>query len=200
MLVGQKMTKKPVTVGPNDTLAAARAKMEAGKFRRIPVLDGNKLVGILTDRDMRQHAGLLEKIKVDAVMTPKVVTVASSTPIERATRLLLRYKIGGLPVVDDGKLVGIITSTDLLKALVHLVGVAEEGVSRIDLVQNAEMDPTLAVTQIVGEEAGQILGLGSYQPESEESPVFYVRVPGRDAHRVAEALKESGFDVVAIHE
>ena len=111
------MTRKPVTVAPDASLAAARKKM-GGKFRRVPVVENGKMVGIVTDRDLREHKGMLDKTKVNAVMTKKVVTVTSATPIERAARLLLRRKIGGLPVVDDGKLVGIITTSDLLKALV----------------------------------------------------------------------------------
>src|SRR5208282_5989314 len=144
-----------------------------------------------------------DKTKVNAVMTKKVLTVTSATPIERAARLLLRRKIGGLPVVDDGKLVGIITTSDLLKALVGLVGGAEEGAVRIDLVltsEDAETNPMVAATQIVDEEAGEVLGLGTYQLEDEESPIFYVRVPADDAQRVAGALAEKGFDVLAVHE
>ena len=200
MVVGQKMTKKPVTIAPDASLAAVRKKM-GGKFRRVPVVENGKMVGIVTDRDLREHKGMLDKTKVNAVMTKKVVTVTSATPIERAARLLLRRKIGGLPVVDDGKLVGIITTSDLLKALVRLVG-GEEGVTRIDLVltSDAETNPMLAATQIVGEEAGEVLGLGTYQPEDEESPIFYVRVPADEAQRVAGALAEKGFDVLAVHE
>jgi acetoin utilization protein AcuB len=201
MVVGQKMTKKPVTVAPDASLAAARKKM-GGKFRRVPVVENGTIVGIVTDRDLREHKGMLDKTKVNAVMTKKVVTVTSATPIERAARLLLRRKIGGLPVVDDGKLVGIITTSDLLKALVGLVGGAEEGATRIDLVltSDAETNPMLAATQIVDEEAAEVLGLGTYQPEDEESPIFYVRVPADEAQRVAGALAEKGFDVLAVHE
>src|SRR5208282_855683 len=150
MVVGQKMTKKPVTVAPDATLATVRKKM-GGKFRRVPVVEDGKMVGIVTDRDLREHTGMLDKTKVNAVMTKKVVTVTSATPIERAARLLLRRKIGGLPVVDDGKLVGIITTSDLLKALVGLVGGAEEGAVRIDLVlaSDAETNPMVAATQVV---------------------------------------------------
>ena len=201
MLVGQKMTKKPVTVAPDVTLAAARKKM-GGKFRRVPVVENGTMVGILTDRDLRQHTGMLDKTKVNAVMTKKVVTVTSATPIERAARLLLRRKIGGLPVVDDGKLVGIITTSDLLQALVGLVGGAEDEATRIDLVltSDAETNPMMAAARVVDEEAGEILGLGTYQPEDEESPIFYVRVPADDAQRVAGALAQNGFDVLAVYE
>ncbi len=201
MVVGQKMTKKPVTVGPDATLAVAHKKM-GGKFRRVPVVEDGRMVGIVTDRDLREHKGMLDKTKVNAVMTRKVVTVTSATPIERAARLLLRRKISGLPVVNDGKLVGIITTSDLLKALLGLLGGTEDAAARIDLVltSNAETNPMVAAAQLVGEEAGDVLGLGTYQPEEEESPIFYVRVPAADAQRVAGALAEKGFEILAVHE
>jgi acetoin utilization protein AcuB len=199
MLVGQKMRKKVVTVKPTDTLATVKARMKAGKFHRVPVVESGKLVGIVSDRDLRQHTGTLAKTKVNAVMTGKVVTVKPSTMIETAARMLLKRKIGGMPVVDEGKLVGIITTSDLLRSFVDLVGAAEEGVSRIDMALDSELDRIQAATQIVAEEIGEILGLGTYQSDEEESPVFYLRVPADDAHRAADALRGNGFDVLAVH-
>jgi acetoin utilization protein AcuB len=200
MLVQQKMTKKPLTVGPQHTLAAVRKKMDAGRFRRLPVLEGDKLVGIISDRDLRQHTGMLDKTRVNAVMTQNVVTVSSSTMIERAARLLLRHKIGGLPVVDDGKLVGMITTTDMLKALVGLVGAEEQHLARIDLVRDPETDRPLTIGQILAAEVGEVLGFGSYRVAPTDTPVFYVRVPAHDAEKVAEAMRQNGLDVLAIHE
>ena len=114
MLVGKCMTKDPVTVSPNDSLALAAAKMDTGNFRRLPVVDDGRLVGILTLDDVRNHYDRLESEQVKSAMTAHPVTVSSSATLERATSLLSKHKIGGLPVVDGGKLVGIITKGDLL--------------------------------------------------------------------------------------
>jgi acetoin utilization protein AcuB len=115
------MTADPVTVTPRDTLAAAKAIMDAGRFRRVPVVDADRLVGILTERDVREHSGYLESTLVNAAMRTALVTVGPRATVEDAARLMLRHKIGGLPIVDDGRLVGIVTTSDLLKAFLNVV-------------------------------------------------------------------------------
>lgn len=119
-LVGGRMTINPVAAAPDDTLAQVQAKMHQGRFRSMPVLQEGKLVGIITDRDIREHAGRLEDMKVALAMTKDVMTVRSDTSIWDAARLLLDHKVGGMPVVDDGQLVGIVTTIDLLRAFVAL--------------------------------------------------------------------------------
>lgn len=121
MQVSERMSVKPTSVTPDDTLAAAKALMDAEGFHRVPVLEGDRLVGILTERDIRLHWGYLESTKVDAAMTAEPIFITPDTSIEEAARVLLRHKIGGLPVVDKGKLVGIITTTDILKAFLDVV-------------------------------------------------------------------------------
>lgn len=134
MLVSKRMRKEPVTVGPQDYLATVQKKMKEGGFRRIPVAEGGRLVGLVTDRDLRQHLGYLEKTKVNAVMTEKLVTVLPKTTLEEAAQLLLKHKIGGLPVVEDGQLVGIISASDILQAFPDVMGASEEETFRINLL------------------------------------------------------------------
>jgi acetoin utilization protein AcuB len=115
------MTSNPQTIRPNDMLAAARDKMVAGRFRRLPVVDdAGQLLGILTDGDLREHVGYLAGTKVTAAMVEQPITIAADAPIDVAADLMLAHKIGGLPVVEsDGQLVGIITETDLLRGWLH---------------------------------------------------------------------------------
>ncbi len=122
MIVAELMTLKPVTVAPSDTLQTALERMEAGRFRQVPVVDEDRLVGILTDRDTRQHIGQLGHTRVDAVMSAHPFSVRPSTPVEKAAHLLITNKIGSLPVVEDGKLVGIVSASDMLRALETLLG------------------------------------------------------------------------------
>src|SRR6516162_10216162 len=109
MIVAQLMTPNPVTVEPNDALELAYQKMKEGRFRRVPVVDCGKLVGILTDRDIRQYLGHLDRTNVEAAMSALLLSVCPSTPVEQAAQLLVSSKIGSLPVVESEKLVGIIT-------------------------------------------------------------------------------------------
>lgn len=114
MQVSQRMTKNPVTVGADETLAAAREKMRAGNFRRLPVIDDGNLIGVLSEFDLRVPRGSLDAILVGAVMTKNPVVIAPTATLERAAATLSSHKIGALPVISGGKLVGIITARDLL--------------------------------------------------------------------------------------
>ncbi len=119
-LVGERMVLSPVTAAPADTLAQVQARMHEGRFRSMPVVEAGKLVGIVTDRDIRDHAGHLEHTAVATAMTKDVLTVKPDTSSWDAARLLLDHKIGGLPVIEEGKVVGVVTSSDLLRAFVDL--------------------------------------------------------------------------------
>lgn len=83
MEVARWMTKNPVTVESNQRLSAVRQKMDKGNFHRVPVVDDSKLVGMISDRDLRQHAGTLDNVKVNGVMTKPVVTVTPTTMLDR---------------------------------------------------------------------------------------------------------------------
>ena len=122
MLVRNRMTKNPLTIGPQDMLATAQEKMTTGRFRRLPVVEDGELIGILTDRDVIRYVGVEERTKVRAAMTETPLTISPDTSIEEATQLMLKHQIGGVPVVDDGKLIGILTTSDILLAFLDLAG------------------------------------------------------------------------------
>jgi CBS domain-containing protein len=125
MEIANWMSRSPACISPNDTLAAARKLMDAGQFRRLPVVENDKLVGIITERDLRQHWGYLDSTKVNAAMTSDPVTVTPRNTAEDAAHLMLQHKIGGLPVVDNRKLVGILSTSDLIRALLNVIQAAE---------------------------------------------------------------------------
>ncbi|MEE8152803.1 MAG: CBS domain-containing protein [candidate division NC10 bacterium] len=132
MLVKDWMRRRPVTVSPQETLRSAWRVIREHRIRHLPVVERGRLVGIVTDRDLR-HAlpsravgleaheipHLAEKVSIWEVMARAVVTIDREAPIEEAARLLLKYRIGGLPVVKGETLVGIITKTDLVRALLE---------------------------------------------------------------------------------
>ncbi len=120
METAKRMTSKVITVGPQDSLSKAKALMDSGNFRHLPVVEAGKLTGILSDRDIQRHLGYLKSTRVDAVMTPNPITVSSSTTVEQAAHLMLRRKINAVPVVEDGKPLGILTTSDILTAFLDV--------------------------------------------------------------------------------
>lgn len=120
------MTPNLTCVRPQDTLAKAKELMTAGGFRRLPVVEGgdNKLVGMISERYVRPAFGLPRGDQVNAAMASSPVTIPEFESGDSAAKLILQHKIGGLPVINDGPVLGIITTTDLLKALLNAVQAA----------------------------------------------------------------------------
>lgn len=130
--VQEWMTPNPITIGPNTSLGQANRLMKEHGMRRLPVVDRGKLVGIVTLGDLREASPsdatslsifeihyLLAKLTVKDIMAKNVVTVKPETSVFDAARLMLENKIGGLPVVDGGQVVGIITESDIFRMVVQ---------------------------------------------------------------------------------
>jgi acetoin utilization protein AcuB len=120
MKVSDWMTPEPACLAPEDTLGAAISLMEAGDFRAVPITLDSNLVGIISDRDVRSCRQEPAVTKVSAIMSRNLVCISADDSINEAIRMILSYKIGGLPVVRENKLVGMITITDILKAILDL--------------------------------------------------------------------------------
>lgn len=137
MRVDHWMTRYPVTVEKGESVGAAIQLMKERKIRRLPVMDGDRLVGIVTDRDLKEAQPskatsldiwelhfLLDKLKVADVMSTDLATIAPDDTIEKAAMVMLDRKIGGLPVVSaSGSLEGMLTQGDVFRALVEVTGV-----------------------------------------------------------------------------
>jgi acetoin utilization protein AcuB len=135
MQVEKWMNRDLVTVESSESFRMAMHLIRQKGIRHLPVVEGKRLVGIVTDRDIRQAAPsgatslsihemhyLLEKLTIREIMTKQVVTIRPDQTVEEAALLLLGHRIGGLPVVQEGELVGIITETDILQAFLQLRG------------------------------------------------------------------------------
>ncbi len=118
-LVARWMSPGPVSVTLDEKLSTVKERMEEGDFRCAPVVDKGRLVGIVTDRDVRRYAGRLDEIDVRTAMTKDPVTVAPATPMHEAARMLSEQKIDSMPVMEDGRLEGILTTSDVLRAFVE---------------------------------------------------------------------------------
>jgi acetoin utilization protein AcuB len=199
MLVSHRMTPDPITVTTDELLIQARLKMQKGNFRRLPVISDGTLVGIITDRDIQQHVGLLDRTEVKAAMSKNPITVTPATTVETSAQLLLKQKIGGLPVVEKGRLVGIITASDIMQAFLDLTGASEETSTRIDFVMEGEGGGLADASRIIAQEGGEVLGLGTYRKKWGETPVCYLRLRSGDADAIAKVLKGKGYEVLGVY-
>ena len=146
MLVQDIMQTKLYTVTPETTLPEALRLTGQRGVRHLPVLRGERLVGILSDRDLKQAMAspatsleahelryLLDRLRVEEIMTRAVITIGPTAPIEDAARLMMLEKIGALPVTDGDRLVGLVTETDVLRLFVRAMGAGEPS-TRLDVV------------------------------------------------------------------
>jgi acetoin utilization protein AcuB len=137
MHIEKKMKSNPHSVKPQDSVAHARALLEEHRINQLPVVVNRKLVGIVTDRDLRDARNVVEtaasdathshaqapqadKIPVEAVMTTNVLTLTPADSIVDAARMMRRERVGGVPIVDNGALVGIITRSDILDVFIEM--------------------------------------------------------------------------------
>jgi CBS domain-containing protein len=126
------MAQNPATLGRNETLDLAESIMNLGRIRHMPVLDDGKIVGIVSQRDLFRSAlitalgfgrkttgALIKTITIKEVMTEHVITISPEATVKEAARVMIDKKIGCLPVVEDQKLIGILTETDILRYVVE---------------------------------------------------------------------------------
>lgn len=212
MLVGERMTKRPITVTEDTSLPEALELMRQEKIRRLPVLDKHgKLVGIVTELDLLRASPspattlsiyeipyLLSKVKMRDIMTREVITVTEDTPIEEAARIMADHKIGGLPVMRDNKLVGIITETDIFKLMLELFGARQSGI-RITLSVPEEKGVLARVTGKIAEIGGNILSLGTAMGEDPSTSILILRVADVSEETLVNALNSLGGGIQVTH-
>jgi acetoin utilization protein AcuB len=189
MLVKNHMKHDPITVKKDDSFRYALKLIRKEGVRHLPVLDGKRVVGIVTDRDLRQAAPspattlevhelnyLLERLKIEAIMTKKVITVRPETNLRDAAKLLFTHKIGCLPVVENDELVGIITEGDILRAYVQREESLEAAPAPELLVEDRP-GAFEAVTTAVGTGPATVVS-GTRVRNGERRPVLLIRAPG----------------------
>jgi acetoin utilization protein AcuB len=195
MLVRERMTPDPVIIGPQAMLATAQEYMTVGHFRRLPVIHEGTLIGILTDRDIRRHAGSEDRTKVQAAMTENPLSVPPDLAVEEATQLMLRDQISGLPVVADGKLIGIITASDILNAFLEMTGATTPNSVRINLLPK-DGGSLADAAKLIEENGGEVLGVGAHREPDHHKRGFFMRIRGLDAATATAALRKNGYTVL----
>ncbi len=173
MFVRDYMTRNPITVTPDTTFPQAIKAIRNNKIRHLPVVEGNKLVGIIVENDLLSNQpskattlsvfeiySLLNSLQVNQMMSKPVITVEGDCPIEEAARIMVEKKISCLPVMAGSDLVGIITETDIFRALVVVLGGKERGL-RLTLRLPDKVGELAAVSAKIAETGGNIVSVTS---------------------------------------
>lgn len=191
MTVGNCMTKNPKTVAFDVLISEAQAMMRQEKIHRLPVVDrSGRLVGIVTAADLRRASTpmatsldmyelhyLLSKLKVEAVMSKKLVTVTEDLPIEEAARIMDDNRVAGLPVMRGNDLVGIITESDLFRLFIGMFGVRHPGV-RLTVLLSEKAGGLAALASAISDAGGNILSLATFDGEDPSNHFCTIKVEG----------------------
>jgi acetoin utilization protein AcuB len=208
MLVGERMTRNPVTITEDTSIDDALHLMRERKVRRFPILDkAGHLVGIVSDKDLLHAAPspastlsvyemhyLLAKLTVKKVMSSPVITVGPDTPLEEAARIMADSKIGGLPVMDDGHLVGIITETDIFKVLLELLGARTPGV-RVTVVVTEAKGVLAQITRVLADLGANIVSVATYTGATATEPRIMFKLNDVDPAVVRQALEKLNLTI-----
>ena len=193
MFVADWMTTKVFTLAPDSSVLEAMDLIRARKIKHIPVLKGERIVGIVSDTDIRAYGPtaattldvyelhyLLAKLKVEQIMKRAVVSAGPDMPIEEAAMLLCDRDIGSLPIVDGGRLVGILSDRDIFRALVDISG-ARHGGHRVNILLDDRPGSIREIADIIRKHGFSIVGiLTSYEkvPEGRRNLVIRMRGEG----------------------
>ena len=212
MFVAERMTKHPVTVSSDATIAEAARLMKKNHFHRMLVVDNGKLVGYFSDRDVMRVSpspattlsrfevrALLDKLTVKEIMHRKVITVNEDATIEEAALIMYNNKVGGLPVISEiGNVVGIITATDILKTFVSLMGLPAGKRTRLTLEVENRIGTIAEITKICAESGANLDSMITCRkPEGEKfDVVMRFEAPDSVIDDIKSKLNRVGYNVI----
>ncbi|MEA3374655.1 MAG: CBS domain-containing protein [Chloroflexota bacterium] len=213
MLVKNRMTKNPITVKPDLPIAEALEWMRREKVRHFPVVNKKgELVGIVarddllyaspspvTSLSMWEVTYLMSQVTVEEAMTKEVITATEDTPLEEAARVMFDRKIGSLPVMRDGLLVGIITESDLFEAFLEIFGGHEKGV-RLTVLAPYYKGSLADIATKVTEAGGLILALNVFEGEDPSNWGCTLKVTDVDKDELLEVVEPLIVEVLDVRE
>ena len=208
MLVRRKMHKDLVTVTKGERMTVAKKIMKEKNIRHLPVVEGKKLVGLVTNMDIRKAEAspatsleirelhyLLDKLTVGEIMTRNVITISPDISVEEATTLLHDNKIGCLPVVEDGNLVGILTENDVMDMLIDVMGMKEKG-SRLEVLVDDKPGALADLTRIIKEHNVNITSVVTDTAEEAGKRLIVFKLKTFYFEPIKKAFEASGFPVL----
>ena len=210
MIVAKRMMRNPLFVDENDSMKKAMDILKEREIRHLPVLKGReKLVGIVTDTDIKQASPspataleireiyyLLDKVKVKQIMTRRVFTISSNASIEEAALIMREKKIGCLPVVDGGRLVGILTETDILDAFLDSMGVNGPGY-RVELALPNRPGMLFEVVKLLKDFDANIVSVATASHDDPGMRILILRIETKNYKVLKAAIKKSGHEILS---
>jgi len=207
MLVKNWMSKPAITIDEDDSMNDAIKLLKNHNIKMLPVMEKDKLVGIVTDRDLKRASAsdatsleihellyLISKIKIREIMTKSPITVSQDYTVEETAEILLKHNISGVPVVDQYRdVVGTITQNDIFRILISLAGAEKRGI-QFGVEVEDRPGSIKEITDIIREYGGRMASiLTSYDKAPEGFRRVYIRMYGIDrfkVNRLKEAIKE----------
>jgi len=193
------MVKHPVTIHPKAPLQEAIDLMHSHSIRHLPVLDGDELVGFLTESNIRQYLlpSVTRELMVEDVMIVNPITIDANASLDSAARLIHQYKIGGVPVLEKRRLVGIFTTTDIVRSFIEILGLLRKS-SRIDLIlsdKDGALDEVIRLMREMGQEIISVVT----ETQHPKKKVHSIRLAkGGDIEPVIKALEAQGHRVISV--
>jgi acetoin utilization protein AcuB len=210
MNVGRRMSHPVITVTPNTPITKAHELMARENINQCPVVKNGKLIGLITETDILKAypssattlavweiTSLLEKIKVEDVMSKEFQTVHEDTPIETAARILVDNKISALPVLKDKELVGIISEADLFKIMLEMLGARRPGV-RFSVLTDNRPGEIAKLSQAIYKNGGDITALSTFEGDSASNFMISMKVDGIEQKKLKEIVEPLVLNLLTI--
>lgn len=202
MFVGERMSHPVISVTPETPVHDALVMFKKEHIRRAPVVKDGKMIGIVSESDLLNASPspvtslsvwemnyLISKVTIKQVMSKKLITVDVNTPIEEAARIMADKKLGGLPVMRSGKLVGIITETDLFKIFLELMG-ARTKAMRVTAEIDDKPGVLAKVTKAISDAGGNFVSFGQFSGDDSTSKIVTFKVAGLKKEEITKALNK----------
>ncbi|MDD7536160.1 MAG: CBS and ACT domain-containing protein [Bullifex sp.] len=213
MIIERRMTKNPVTINPEASVVEASELMKKEKVHRLPVLDRDKnLIGVISEKDIlfatpspasslsiHEMAYLLSKLTVRKLMTKNPVTISRTTTVEEAARLMVDQDLSCLPVVEDGKLVGIVSKSDMFKILLELFGARHFGI-RLSFLVDDKPGTIAAVSRVISDAGYDIISFGTFMGTDPSNAICTIKVQGCTREALLELLSPLVKEILDIRE
>ncbi len=212
MFVAKNMTKNPITVTTDTTILEARKIMANEKIHRLPVLSSGKLVGMITEKDILSASPssastldvyeltyMLAKLKVKKVMQKDVITTTPNTPIEEAAIIMADNDISGLPVVDKGYVVGIITESDIFRTFIDMFSARDKGI-RVTIVVPEKVGELHDITQAIAAAHGDLVTVLTFSGTAPGNRVCLLKISNLSQDDILKILEPKVIEILSIHE